>query len=189
MSEFLLAPAFVGLATLLLLRLQPNWRRCYLQRRAARALDAMTAQTGGQTARVVAFVRSMPRELFSEVVLAAVERAGHEVRRSKDGDATVRLLDGTWILLRSRRFRSTIRLDHVADFVRMCRDRDTPGLFVHSGRTCTDSREHALGADVGFVSGCFLAKLLLGEPIPAELLPSRRRAGPPVARRAMKLAA
>ena len=87
----------------------------------------------------LARLRSVHPHEFEEVVLTALARRGHRIRRNAaytgdggiDGQVWVR---GRRFLVQSKRYSGAIRAEHIAEFARVCRRARARGLFVHTGR-------------------------------------------------------
>ena len=76
---------------------------------------------------------------FEEVVLTALQKRGHRIRRNAaytgdggiDGQVWVR---GRRFLVQSKRYKGAIRAEHIEAFATVCRRARARGLFVHTGR-------------------------------------------------------
>lgn len=83
-------------------------------------------------------LRGVSAHEFEEVVLTALKRRGHRIKRSPrytgdggwDGEVLIR---GRRFLVQSKRYAKTIRAEHIEDFRRVCRAERCRGLFVHTG--------------------------------------------------------
>lgn len=121
--------------------------------------------------RVIAYLRAIPPLAFEELILSELRDRGHSIRRSTrysgDGGA-----DGEWDLngrlwlVQAKRYRQTVRPEHVAAFDSLCRRRGARGLFVHTGRTGPASRAaEAVSQHIRIVSGLDLVSFVAGDPI------------------------
>jgi len=120
---------------------------------------------------VFRLVRTIDPYAFEELILYAIERNGFKIRRGNsysgdggiDGKAT---LYGQLFLIQAKRYRSYISAKHVEDFVHLCEEKKTKGLFVHTGRTggLSKTRTDKSGL-VTIVSGQKLLLLLTGKPL------------------------
>jgi restriction system protein len=121
-------------------------------------------------------LRAMDPLAFEELLLEAFELRGHRVVRNRryTGDGGVDgevVISGTRFLIQAKRYRDTIRPDHVRAFADLCTARGRRGLFIHTGRTGGSSRTILDGcASVEVISGRTLLALLTGAPFD---LPSR----------------
>lgn len=122
-------------------------------------------------------LRAMDPLAFEELLLEAFEQRGNPVIRNRryTGDGGVDgevIIDGVRFLIQAKRYRETIRPDHVRAFAVLCASRGRRGLFIHTGRTGGASRD-ALADTPGIeiISGRNLLALLTGG---AFVLPSQR---------------
>ena len=113
-----------------------------------------------------AFLREVNPFVFEEMLLTAFKRKGHKIRRNKrytgDGgiDGMVRL-KGQWYAIQAKRYKNHINAKDVAELSRICRRRDVKGLFIHTGKTGSKSRQLAQSCPlVQIVSGKKLLKIL-----------------------------
>jgi restriction system protein len=82
---------------------------------------------------------------FEELLMESLERCGHKVTRSHrsaggegvDGEVVI---DGSVWFIQAKRYVDTMQPDHVAAFENLCRANGQRGLFIHTGRTCPQSR-------------------------------------------------
>lgn len=158
-----------------------RWRR-----RQARAMcEQLRGRDRDQPAGIHYIrLRAMDPLAFEELLLEAFERGGHRVIRNRrytgDGglDGEV-IIDGERWLIQAKRYRDTIKPEHVRDFAQLCAIRQQRGLFIHTGRTGGMSRtvvDRATGIEI--VSGQRLLALLTGAPFQPDNLPSRRGIDP-----------
>jgi restriction system protein len=118
---------------------------------------------------------------FEELLLEAFEQRGHRVVRNRryTGDGGVDgevIINGERFLVQAKRYRETIRPEHVSDFIALCSSRGRRGLFIHTGRTGGASRDALADIScVKIISGKNLLALLTGAPFP---LPAARLSCP-----------
>ncbi|WP_240502071.1 restriction endonuclease [Sphingomonas panacis] len=119
---------------------------------------------------IYARVRAMDALAFEELLLESFRCRGHPITRNSrytgdggiDGQVT---LDGRRWLIQAKRYQSAIRPEHVEQFAQLCRRRNMPGLFVHTGRTGPASRSIVTrSAEIEIISGRRLLALLSGDP-------------------------
>ena len=119
---------------------------------------------------IYARLRAMDPLAFEELLLEAFELRGHRVVRNRryTGDGGVDgevVIDGKRYLIQAKRYRDTIRPDHVRAFADLCMARRRRGLFIHTGRTGGTSRTILDGcASIEIISGKNLLALLTGAP-------------------------
>lgn len=138
-------------------------------RKHLRQFSVLAARSDTESRKKLYYqLRSMDPLEFEELVLECLFRLGNHIRRNRrysgDGglDGQV-FLQGAWAPIQCKRYRDTIRPEHVADFARLLEKRRSRiGLFVHTGRTGQGSRDHASAASnqIIFVSGDRLCRLL-----------------------------
>lgn len=116
-------------------------------------------------------LRRMDPLAFEELLLECFERRGCRVVRNHrytgDGgvDGKVLIQGKTW-LVQAKRYASAIRPEHVDAFAALCRSKQMPGMFIHTGRTGPSSRtlieRHA---HIEIISGERLLALIHGGPL------------------------
>ena len=133
-------------------------------------------------------LRAMDPLAFEELLLEAFEQRGHRVVRNHryTGDGGVDgevVIEGIRFLIQAKRYRDSIRPEHVRAFGELCARQRRPGLFIHTGRTGNLSRE-AIGATpyVTIISGRTLLALLTGTDCPLPSPYPARRGEQPAAR-------
>jgi restriction system protein len=120
---------------------------------------------------VFAPLRRMDPLAFEELLLECFERRAIEVvrnlRYTGDGgvDGKVRICGWIW-LVQAKRYKDTIRPEHVDAFAQLCATKSMPGLFIHTGRTGPSTRtllnRHP---HIQIISGEQLLALIRGEPV------------------------
>ncbi len=116
---------------------------------------------------VISRVRKMDSLAFEELVLSAISRHGHKIKRgvSYSGDGGI---DGqAWIngqhhLLQMKRYSSYVDCRHITDFIDVCNSHNTVGWFIHSGLTGKKSFSVAKGSNVQIIADGDLILLLTG---------------------------
>ncbi len=159
-----------------------RWRR----RQARIMCKQMRGPDRNQPATLFyARLRAMDPLAFEELLLEAFEQRGNPVIRNRryTGDGGVDgevIVEGVRFLIQAKRYRETIRPEHVRAFAALCVSRGRRGLFIHTGRTGSASLD-ALAAAPGveIISGNNLLELLTGG---AFFLPSQRLRRPASAR-------
>ena len=144
-------------------REKPRHRRNL--KRAKRILGRFAGLTDGE---IVAYLRKIDPYVFEELVLEAFRRSGYRIWRNRrysgDGGMDGRMeKGGIRYIVQCKRYSGDIHLEHVRQFVQLCRVRDTAGVFVHTGRTGSGIHRylHENGdASVLIYSGGRLASLL-----------------------------
>ncbi len=119
--------------------------------------------------QIISYLRKLNPFVFEELLLTAFEDAGFKIKRNSrytgDGgvDGKVKI-DGKWYLIQAKRYKSHISRQHINDFIHICRRHNLPGLFIHTGRTGTQSRVSAQNSDyIQIISGQRLVHLLFGQ--------------------------
>jgi len=171
MEFILLAMLFALLLAFLLRRYRIPIRHRWRRRQARTMCEQLRGPDRDQPAGLhYARLRAMDPLAFEELLLEAFEQRGHRVIRNHryTGDGGVDgevVIDGERWLIQAKRYRETIRPEHVRDFAMLCATRRRRGMFIHTGRTGGVSRTVALGADgIEIVSGQRLLALLTGAP-------------------------
>lgn len=120
------------------------------------------------------YLRRVNPYVFEELLLLAMERQGLKVIRnasySGDGglDGQV-FIEGQRWLIQAKRYSRAIDPAHVAAFSALLIQHRCCGLFIHTGRTGTKSKQHAISSHsdifpLYIISGQRLIALLAGNP-------------------------
>lgn len=145
-------------------KLIPKKRHRWRQKAAKRVLAKLQEVEG--LPQKIAYLRNIDAFIFEELVLEAFERRGCRVKRNKryTGDGGI---DGKfWIkkqlyLVQAKRYSNHISAAHVREFVTLCDQHKSKGIFVHTGRTGRLSKEIADQCpDVTIISGKRLIQLI-----------------------------
>lgn len=137
-----------------------RWR----QKAAKRVLERL--QTLDSLQKKLAYLRKIDAFIFEELILEAFERRGCRVERNRryTGDGGI---DGKlWIykqlyLVQAKRYSNHISAAHVREFVDLCAQHRSKGIFVHTGRTGKLSKEIAQQcSNVTIISGERLIQLV-----------------------------
>lgn len=112
------------------------------------------------------FLRGLNCFIFEEMVMTALRRAGYKIYRNKSytGDNGI---DGRaykndqLYLIQVKRYQGHIKPQHVKEFVRICKQRNAHGLFVHTGKTGPKSWAVMNHTNIKIISGTEMLKLLL----------------------------
>lgn len=138
---------------------------------ASRRILAKLSRFEGEAAeaRRFAYLRAIDPLVFEEVVLSAIEDAGHIVLRNRaytgdggvDGRVVVPGTLGRIWAVQVKRYAATVTPDHVAGFVATVREGGyAGGIFVHCGRTGPMAYRWMAGTAVELISGSALLELL-----------------------------
>ena len=144
-----------------------EWRLPRSHKRRIRAARRVLAKIDGWEApRVFGYLRKIDPLSFEELVLEALARSGHRIKRGRrySGDGGIDgqvWLNGTWTPIQCKRYSTHINPAHITDFAAAMRQRRAPaGLFIHTGRTGPASRDGASGTGITIISGQRLIDLL-----------------------------
>lgn len=116
-------------------------------------------------------LRAVSAHEFEELVLTALARRGHRIRRNDrytgdggvDGRAWIR---GRRYLIQAKRYTRAIRAEHIEEFARLCRKTRSRGLFVHTGTMGPLSYEaEARTRRVSVIHGEALERLVAGQKV------------------------
>ena len=88
----------------------------------------------------LAYLRKIDAFVFEELILEALERRGHKIKRNEryTGDGGIDgqcWIQGQHTLIQAKRYKSHIRLSDVKNFQRLIEQKNCYGLFVHTGKT------------------------------------------------------
>ncbi|MDK9422003.1 restriction endonuclease [Pectobacterium carotovorum] len=162
-----------------LISMSLNWRGKASVRRhrryrktAERLLKKLPTLAGD--AQRFSYLRRVNPYVFEELLLLAMERQGLKVIRnasySGDGglDGQV-FIEGQRWLIQAKRYSRAIDPAHVAAFSALLIQHRCCGLFIHTGRTGTRSKQHASSSHSNIfplyiISGQRLIALLAGNP-------------------------
>ncbi|PSU45756.1 restriction endonuclease [Photobacterium frigidiphilum] len=139
-------------------------RHVFNVKRAEKVLKKM--QSIEHNGAKFAYLRKVDPFVFEELLLTAFEHKGHRIERNKryTGDFGIDgkvIIDGQLTLIQAKRYRRYINPRHVAEFAALCRQKNTKGLFIHTGKTGKQSYQHTT-ANVRIISGARLLTLLEG---------------------------
>ena len=135
------------------------------------ARSVRTVRAARQRKDTIERLRDVHPHEFEEVVLTALRRRGHRIRRNErytgdggiDGQVWVR---GRRFLIQSKRYKGAIRAEHIDAFASVCRRARARGLFVHTGRMGPRSVEaDAASRRVVVVHGEALERLVAGHRV------------------------
>lgn len=109
------------------------------------------------------YLRKMNPFVFEELLLCAYEQQKFRVIRNKryTGDGGIDgkvVINGQMHLIQAKRYQGYIQAAHVSDFAKICRQRNLPGLFIHTGKT--GKSIHRQYNEVRIISGQALLRLL-----------------------------
>jgi restriction system protein len=138
----------------------------YKQEAADKVLLKLKSFKGDfREARIINYLRKIDPFVFEELLLTALEKAGHEVKRNKrytaDGgiDGVV-YRHGKKIYIQAKCYSDHIRLADVNEFIDKVSRHDVQGLFIHTGRTGDGVWKTLLGSRVEIISGNKLVSLI-----------------------------
>jgi restriction system protein len=124
---------------------------------------AKIEEPGGQ----FGFLRAVNVYIFEEMILTALKRNGHSVKRNKrysgDGgiDGKAKIL-GQNVFIQAKRYKGHVVARDVEAFSNLCHKASVKGLFVHTGRTGKLAKQ-LQSEHVDIVSGERLLMLLLSK--------------------------
>lgn len=125
-------------------------------------------------------LRAMDPLAFEELLMESLEQCGHKVTRNHrstgdgGGDGEV-VIDGSVWLIQAKRYADTMLPEDVAAFENLCRVSGRRGLFVHTGRTCPQSRAVITdGSVVQIIAGRALLALLTDGSLPMLAPPANQ---------------
>lgn len=119
---------------------------------------------GGIPAQL-AYLRKVDPYVFEEMILTAIERKTHGIKRNSsysgdgglDGEFS---LKGEKVLIQAKRYKDCISTQHVRDFMSLCESKGVRGIFVHTGKTPKPAFELVSKTRVEILSGQKLIRLL-----------------------------
>ncbi|MDJ0276267.1 restriction endonuclease [Sphingomonas sp. 2R-10] len=121
-----------------------RWRR----RQARIMCEGLHGRDRSQSpALIYARLRAMDALAFEKLLLESFERRGHRFvrnRRDDRGDGGIHgqvVIDGRVWLIQGKRYAGAIRPEHVQAFASLCTVSGLSGLFIHTGRIGSGSRD------------------------------------------------
>lgn len=147
--------------------------------RASRRLLAKLASFPDRGS-IIAYLRKIDPLVFEELTLSLFEARGHFVWRSPrysgDGgsDGSARLPGLGLCPLQCKRYGASIKPAHAQAFAELCSRRQSPGIFIHTGRTGELSEEALSLPDLLILSGSDLAASIQGAD-PFALMRARKQ--------------
>lgn len=119
----------------------------------------------------LAYLRKIDPYTFEELLLEVFERRGFKIQRNKrysgDGGLDGKVwFDGDLYLIQAKRYSNQINKRHVQDFIELVEVFQCKGLFCHTGRTSSGSKDLVNGhSDILMLSGSRLLDFIdLGKP-------------------------
>ncbi|WP_407200924.1 restriction endonuclease [Enterobacter cloacae] len=90
----------------------------------------------------IAYLRKINAFVFEEMLMEAIERAGHKVYRNKryTGDGGIdgkALINGHYYLIQAKRYTGHVTTDHVSSFKASSLRETSAGNFCHTGKNQT----------------------------------------------------
>lgn len=113
------------------------------------------------------YLRTRDPFLFEEMILTALKKAGHRIKRNHryTGDGGIDgqcWIDGEHYYIQAKRYKNHISAVHVKEFDEICRRKGIKGLFVHTGKTGKSSWRASASDRITIVSGDTMLTLLDG---------------------------
>ncbi|KKN85069.1 hypothetical protein LCGC14_0282380 [marine sediment metagenome] len=147
-----------------------GWRKPGQRRRAKAAKRVLKRLAGiDHDGAKLAYLRRIDPFVFEELVLEAFERRGLKVQRNErytgDGgiDGRIWSREGNLNLVQAKRYSKHINAQHMRDFIELVNRSGCYGVFVHTGRTGSLSRQLAQAHKrITIVSGAQLLQLFSG---------------------------
>lgn len=111
------------------------------------------------------YLRKVDAFVFEEMILTAIENKAHVVIRNNKytGDGGIDgafEINGERFFVQAKRYSGYIRASDVYVFATLCKQYGVKGIFVHTGKTGSESRAGA-GNQIEIISGNKLISLLL----------------------------
>ena len=119
-------------------------------------------------AEKITALRGVNPLVFEEMILTALKRQGHKIKRNKryshDGgiDGAV-IIKNTHYLIQAKRYTNHINPKHVQDFINICVKRRTKGLFIHTGITGKKSKDLVKNSNIEIIDGKRLTNMLTNQ--------------------------
>lgn len=141
---------------------KPNQRRRERQARRSLAKLAEIPEPG----RKFLYLRKVDPFTFEEMILESFELRGHKVKRNHrytgDGGIDGRVwLNGELHLIQAKRYAGHISAKHMKEFSHLVTRTGCKGIFVHTGKTGSTSRDIANNdTNISIISGQRLLDLL-----------------------------
>lgn len=146
-------------------------RHLRMQRKARNQLDLINSLP--EFRQRIAYLRKINAFVFEEMLMEAIERAGHKVYRNKryTGDGGIdgkALINGHYYLIQAKRYTGHVTTDHVSSFSQLVKRNKCRGIFCHTGKTRAATKSAINGIDhIEIISGQKLLDLLEGKYIPS----------------------
>jgi restriction system protein len=152
-----------------------NKRHAFKRKQAKKVYRLLTSLE--HDGACLAYLRKIDPYSFEELLLDAFERRGFKVKRSAsysgDGGIDGRvMISGHEFLVQAKRYSGHIQKAHVTSFHQICKNENTYGLFLHTGRTGEQSKDLHFD-DIAILSGSKLLCLIKTKE-PVNVLLNRR---------------
>ena len=147
-------------------------RHLRMQKKARNQLDVINRLP--EFRQRIAYLRKINAFVFEEMLMEAIERAGHSVYRNKryTGDGGIdgkALIDGHYYLIQAKRYTGHVTTEHVSSFSQLVKKNKCRGIFCHTGKTRPATKDSIRGIEyIEIISGQKLLDLLEGKYIPGS---------------------
>lgn len=94
------------------------------------------------------YLRKIDPFVFEELILLTFKKYGFRIKRNKrythDGGIDGKIKkNGEMFLIQAKRYSANINIEHIKDFIKVCRYYKVRGYFIHTGKTGREIRELA----------------------------------------------
>lgn len=112
---------------------------------------------------ILVYLRKINPFVFEELLLYTFKKRGYKIYRNKrytgDGgiDGKVKI-NKQIFLIQAKRYSSYINMKHLIDFNILCKENNTNGFFIHTGKTGSESKK--INSNIKIISGDNLIRFL-----------------------------
>jgi restriction system protein len=115
--------------------------------------------------KIITYLRKLDPFVFEELLLSALERNGHQVKRNKrytgdNGIDGIFYKNGQPVYIQAKRYSGHISLEDVLQFIDTVNRHRVRGLFIHTGKTGEEVKRQVRSSSVEIISGSNLVAFI-----------------------------
>lgn len=109
-------------------------------RTAKKVSKSINKIQNGNSGWLFSYLRKIDPFVFEELILLTFKKYGFRIKQNKhythDGGIDGRVKkNGEKFLIQAKRYSENINIEHVKDFIKVCRSYKVRGYFIHTGKT------------------------------------------------------
>lgn len=151
------------------LKIYKNIKHINKIRDARRIYKKINAIENPNEGWLISYLRKIDPYVFEELILYSFKQKGWHIKRNKrysgDGGIDGRIRKGKEkYIIQAKRYTEYINIEHVKNFIKICRTNKTEGMFIHTGKTGKETKELLkTNPQIKLISGMALYDLFIRE--------------------------